>query len=77
MKTLISVLLASCGLMLPSLYLSQEHKEANTKEANTKEVYTGAIVNVSGGSASLKFIDFVKFGKRGCHETSSDFSGCR
>jgi hypothetical protein len=72
MKTLISVLLASCGLMLPSLYLSQEHKEANTKE-----VYTGAIVNVSGGSASLKFIDFVKFGKRGCHETSSDFSGCR
>jgi len=48
---IIAIVLAACGLMLPSLAGTQKKSD----EGSTKEIYTGTIVSMSGGLLSTGF----------------------
>ena len=49
--TIASIVLSACALMCPSLASAQGKNETRTG----KEVYTGTLINMSGGSASTGF----------------------
>ncbi len=50
-RMIIAIVLAACGLMLPSLAGTQKKSD----EGSTKEIYTGTIVSMSGGLLSTGF----------------------
>jgi len=49
--TIASIVLSACALMCPWLASAQGKNETRTG----KEVYTGTLINMSGGSASTGF----------------------